>query len=334
MNRTIVLILALIVLVLWGQSALYTVDQAEFAYVTRFGEPVAVHDGATAAGLHVKWPAPIESVRRLDRRLRIVDLPTTEPLTRDPTDKEVGKTLTVDAYVCWKIPDAAAADRFLRTVGTLEQARRLLTPRINGRLTAVISNIPLTDLFGIADDARIETRSEAVRRKLLGIDRLGPADTDEPLAETILRDYGIQVVDVRLRRLNYPEAALPSIIESISERLKEKVTKIETEGSQLYTKIVEDAKYEASKIEKRAATEKRIIEGRADLEAGEIRLQADTIDTNFATFWRKIKTFQASMMKSNDVLLLSGKHPLFDLLLRPPGEEKKRPSTQPKPEQE
>ncbi len=320
----IYLIAALIVVVLWGQSALYTVDQAEFVYVTRFGEPVETFDGSTAAGLHVKWPAPIESVRRIDRRLQVIDLPATEPLTHDPNDEEVGKTLTVDAFVCWQIPDSAAADRFLRTVGTVEQARRLLAPRINGRLTAVISNVPVGDLFGPADNAQIESRAQSVRRKLLGFERLGPNDTDEPLADSVLHDYGIQIVDIRLRRLNYPEAALPSIIESISERLKEKVTKIETEGSQLYTRIVEDAKYEASKIEKRAATEKKIIQEQADLEAGEIRLKADSIDPDFARFWRKMKALQTSLSKSSDVLLLSGKHPLFDLLLRPPQEEKRK----------
>lgn len=313
-----------IVLIAWGQSCYYTVDQAEFVYVTRFGEPVFVHDGATTAGLHVKWPAPIESVRRIDRRLQVIDLPPTEPLTRDADEKGFGKTLTVDAFVCWQIPDAVAADRFLKTVGTMEQARRLLTPRINGRMTAVISNVPLTDLFGVAGDSQIESRSESIRRKLLGIERIGPNDKDEPLAETILRDYGIQIVDVRLRRLNYPEAALPSILDSISEQLNAKVTKIQTEGSQLATKIVEDAKLEASKITKRAATSKKIIEEKADRDAANIRLEPYAIDKDFAIFWKRLKTFQESMSKPGDTLLLSGKHPLFDGILRPPVNEPKK----------
>ena len=59
-------------LLLWGQSALYTVDQAEFGYVTRFGDPTVTHDGATDAGLHVKLPWPIDSVQRIDRRLQVV----------------------------------------------------------------------------------------------------------------------------------------------------------------------------------------------------------------------------------------------------------------------
>lgn len=321
MRRTY-LILVIFVLLVWGQSAFYTVDQSEFAYVTRFGDPVVIQDGSIAAGLHVKWPAPIDSVRRIDRRLQVIDLPPAEPLTRDPGDKEAGKTLTVDAFVCWQIPDAAAADRFLRTVGTMEQARRLLTPRINGRLTAVISNIPLTDLFGLATDRAIEDRSELVRRKLLGLDSIGPNDVDEQLSATILRDYGIQIVDVRIRRLNYPEAALPSIIDSINERLKDKVTKIETQGSELYTKIVEEAKREAATITKNAATEKKIAEEMADRQAAAIRLEAYSVDANFTVFWKKLKTFQDSMSRAGDMILLSSKHPLFDGILRPPVDPK------------
>jgi membrane protease subunit HflC len=310
----------LLILVLWGQTALYTVDQAEFVYVTRFGEPVAVHDGASAAGLHLKWPAPIESVRRLDRRLQSIDLPAIEALTRDTNERDVGKTLAVDAFVCWRIPDAVAADRFLRTVGTVEQARRLLTPRINGRLTALVGNVPLQELFGLATDAAIEARAESARRKLLGVERIGPNDTDEPLADAVLRDYGIQLVDVRLRRLNYPESALPSIVESIKEQRNEKVIRIETVGQQAYTKIVEDAKLKAAEIEKRAATERKIISEQADRKAAEIRLAAYAIDEKFSIFWKKLKTYQDAWSRTGDALLLSGKHPLFDLMLRPPQE--------------
>jgi membrane protease subunit HflC len=197
----------LIVLVLWWQSALYTVDQSEFVYVTRFGEPVAIRDGESDAGLHLKWPAPIESVRRIDRRFQLFDLPAIEPLTRDQKNRTVDKTLTVDAFVCWNVPDTAAADRFVRAVGSPEQARRLLTPLISGRLSAVISNMPIEDLISLADNDRIDARMEHLNRQVLGYEAIGPNDTARvPLPELARRDYGIQLVEVRLRRFNYPEA--------------------------------------------------------------------------------------------------------------------------------
>ena len=110
-------------------------------------------DGAADAGLHLKWPWPIESVQRLERRLQVFDLPPTESLTRDPQKRTVDKTLAVDAFVCWRIPDAGSVDRFIRTAGSPEQAKRLLTTRITGRLAAVVSNMPLDELVQVDDAA-------------------------------------------------------------------------------------------------------------------------------------------------------------------------------------
>src|SRR5262245_28247077 len=145
------LIAAVVLLVLWGRSAFYSVDQAEYVYVTRFGEPIVIRDGATDAGLHVKAPWPVDSVERIDRRVQSFDLPAVEVLTRDPVRRTVDTTLAVDATVTWKIPDAASADRFFRAVRTPENARKFLLPLVNGRLAAVISTIPIDDLIGVVD---------------------------------------------------------------------------------------------------------------------------------------------------------------------------------------
>jgi len=222
----------LVVLILWGQSALCTVDQAEFVYLTRFGEPIAIFDGDSAAGLHVKWPAPIESVRRIDRRLQVFDLPAIEPLTRDQKNRTVDKTLTVDAFVCWKVPDSASVDRFVRAVGSPEQARRLLSPLISGRLAAVISNMPIDDLIGLAENDRIDARMERINRQILGYEPIGPNDGSRvPLPEQTMRDYGIQLVEVRLRRFNYPEAVRASIYNRIRSERERRVTVIQSEGN-------------------------------------------------------------------------------------------------------
>jgi membrane protease subunit HflC len=113
MKYSLIIVVALVV-VLWVRTAFYTVDAAEFVYVTRFGNPVAVHDGGTNAGLHFKAPWPIDSTIRIDRRVQSFDLPAVESLTRDPTGRTVDKTIAVDVFVTWKIPDQFAADRFVR----------------------------------------------------------------------------------------------------------------------------------------------------------------------------------------------------------------------------
>ena len=318
--------LLIIPLLLWGQSAFFTVDQTEFVYRTRFGEPIEILDGSTEAGLHCKLPWPIDSVQRVDRRLQIIDLPSTESLTRDPLNKTVDKTLAVDAFLCWQIPDKQSVDRFIRTVGSPEQAKRLLIPRVTGRLAAVISNMPLDDLIQVADEASIEKRMEKIRQQLLGRAPIGTdGGNQEPLVDLALKEYGIQIVDLRLRRFNYPEVVRSSIAERIRSERNRKVADYQSEGDRLAKDIVSAAERDAAKIIADAKAQKQIIEGKADVEADEIRNQAHVKDPEFYAFLQKLKSYQSFLSDTRDVLLLSSKHELFDLLLKPPkvNEEKK-----------
>ena len=108
--------LAVVAVVVAVRLSLYTVDAAEYVYVTVLGQPVATFDGGAAengAGLKVGWPWPIQQAQRLDRRLQIFDLPEVELLTNDPTTKTIDKMLLLKAYVCWRISDAARRPRGL-----------------------------------------------------------------------------------------------------------------------------------------------------------------------------------------------------------------------------
>src|SRR5437762_9495658 len=118
MLSRILLVFAGLVLLGLAVSALFTVEATEYIYVTRFGAHAATYDGATEAGLKIKWPWPVDSVQRLDRRLHIFDLAGAELLTHDPEGQTIDKTLTISAYVCWRIADNVGVDTFLRTVAT------------------------------------------------------------------------------------------------------------------------------------------------------------------------------------------------------------------------
>ena len=125
--------LLLLPVVVWlAATTPFTVDAGEYAYVTQFGRLVAVLDGndPEQAGLHFKLPWPAQAVQRLDCRLQTFDLPEAEVLTRDPRGQTIDRTLTIDAYVCWRIDGADGADRFVRSVGSLEGGRLILAQRI------------------------------------------------------------------------------------------------------------------------------------------------------------------------------------------------------------
>ena len=297
-----------ILLVLWARTALYTVDYAEFAYVTRFGELVTTYDGGADAGLHVKYPWPVDGVLRIDRRLQSLDLPATESLTKDPTTGTVDKTLTVDAFMTWRIPDAAAADQFVRAVGTADQVKRILAPRLGGRLAAVVSGMTLDELISVKDGVDADARAERLQQLLLGDD----------LRAKVRTEYGVEIVTLRIRRLSYPEAVRNSIYERIRSERGRKVAEYENDGRKQAAEIITKAEQERRRVEADAKAEKQLIESKADVTADQLRNEAHSKDPEFYAFLQKLKAMQSALSDSRDVLLLSLNHELFKLLREPP----------------
>ena len=302
-----------VLLLLWVRSACYVVDYGEFAYVTRFGERVTTRDGGTEAGLYVKMPWPVDSVLRVDRRLQSFDLPAVEVLTRnpDPNSQAIDKTLTVDAFVTWRIPDAEAADQFIRSVGTPEQVKRILAPQFTGRLAAVVGALSLDQLIAVGTDAQADERANDLQARLLGTG-------GESIVEKVRRDYGIEIVALRLRRLSFPEAVRTSIYERIRSERGKMAAKEENKGRVEATKLLAEADRDRRKIEADARAKKTELEGKADTDADRIRNEAHARDPEFYAFLQRLKALQAVMSDSKDTLLLSLNHDLLKLMKEPP----------------
>src|SRR5947209_1839216 len=150
MRRRVAIVVSCVLLIILARLCVFTVDRTEFVYLTQFGRHVATYDGADdeQAGLHFRWPWPIQSVLRVDRRLQVLDLPAAELVTKDPRQGgTVDKTLAVDAYVVWRVPDADAVERYITRVGSVERAREILRDRFRDRLGAAIARTPLQDLI-------------------------------------------------------------------------------------------------------------------------------------------------------------------------------------------
>jgi membrane protease subunit HflC len=318
MRRIVWVIVALLVVLLLAGSVPFAVDSAEFAYVTQFGRPVETMDGATDAGLHFKLPWPIQSVQRIDRRLQMFDLPAAELPTFDPQGQTIDKMLTVDGFVCWQIADKEGVDRFIRTVGTAERARAIVGPRVSGRIGAMISKMPLDELIRVAgpnERGAVESRSENLQRQLLG-------SGAEDLRRQMREEYGIQLVDVRLRRLNYPDSVRPAIFERIRSERKRKAADYESDGDQRAREIRAAAERDAEIIRSTAQAKAELSRKQADADADRIRNEAHSKDREFYTFLQKLETYKQMIGKTSDLLLLSSKHPMFQLLLNPPSMEK------------
>jgi membrane protease subunit HflC len=317
--RTLLIIALIIVLLFVGYTCWFAVDRTEFVYLTQFGQHRQTFDGATEAGFHWKLPWPIQSVQRVDHRLQAFDLPETELLTHDAQGQTIDKTLTIGAYVCWKIADKDGVDRFIRSVGSQDAAKRILGQRISSRLGAAVGRMKVDDLISVADAGKVEQRMDRLRDQLLD----APGSPDAPTAEEPLRAlarkaYGIDIVDIRLRRFNHPSSVRGQIFERIKSERARKAMEYTTDGLQKANDITSLANREKRDIETKAQSQAERLRKEADIKADEIRNQAQSQDPEFYTFLQKLKTYQNILGGARDVLLLSSKHELFDMLLKPP----------------
>jgi modulator of FtsH protease HflC len=323
MRKLLLLIPVLLVTAGLARSALFTVDRTEFVYLTQFGRPIAIFDGAegSEAGLHVKWPWPVQSVQRLDRRLQYFDLPATEVLTSDARGPTIDKTLTVDAYVCWRIADRDGVDRFIRTIGTPERARTVLSGRVTSDLGAAIGELALDDLVSV-DSAKVDAHREALRRRLLD------GSGGEGLKQRAREEYGIELIDLRLRRTSHPSAVQDAIFQRIRSERGKKAAEHESEGAREAEQVRSNAERQVRELLARAKADELRIRGEADADADRIRNTAYLRDVEFYTFLKKLEEYQRILGDNRTILLLSTHRELFDLLFQPPkpgGETKELP---------
>jgi membrane protease subunit HflC len=256
----------------------------------------------------------VQAVQRLDRRLQTFDLPEAELLTRDRREKTIDKTITIDAYVCWRIDGPGGADRFVRTVGSVEGAQLILGQRVASELGEAVAELEQDDLVS-TDPGRVDRRRDRLRQRLL-------EGGSPSLRESAREGYGIEVVDIRLRRANHPAAVREAIFERIRSERRKKEADYESEGAKLAADIRSAADREVAQM--KADAEARAIElrGEADAEADRIRNQAQRADPRFYALLRKLEDYQKILGDGKSTLLLSTHRGMFDTLFDPPAADR------------
>jgi membrane protease subunit HflC len=296
----------------------FFVDETEYVYVTQFGEPIRLY---TSAGLGLKWP--YQSLRRFDRRLQMYEPPGREMLTEDK------ENLTFQWYVCWRIPgesfarehlQAAATDsadelspqrvqeeiehyvrRFLQSVGTNAAAERRLEERIQAAMAAEIGRTQLQQLVSLTPE---ELQLEAVAARV----------TDS-LREAAAEQFGIEVVDVRLKRFNYPEAVKPSVYAEIRSERERVAIQYRAEGASQKSKIESLADLQRQQLLSQAQREATRIRGEAEARAIEIYNAAHSKDPEFYELLKTLETYR-TILDDQTTVVLSADSPLLRLLTR------------------
>jgi membrane protease subunit HflC len=301
--------------VLLFPTLLLFVDETEFVVVERLGRITAVYDRSSQLGLHVKLPWPIETVRRFDRRLQLLSPAGREAFTRDR------KNVTVEAYLCWKVADGnstALSDRpvvkFFQGLGTIEVAETRLASRMQSILTEQIGRSELSDLLnapnseaGPADQTSpLEKISIAVRQEL----------EQRPDETSSLKDrLGIEVVDVRIRRLNLPAGNMQAVFERMRSERQKIAERYRSAGLAENRMIRSQADRRSGELLARASADAERIRGEGEAASIHILNEAHAKDPEFAELLQTLEAYK-QIFNERTTLVLSGSNSLLKLLMQ------------------
>ena len=274
--------LVVFVLLLAG-NALFVVKETERAVMLQFGELV---NNDIEPGLHVKIPW-VNTVRKFDARIQTEDSPSERFLTLEQ------KALEVDSYAKWRIVDVGQF--YVSTRGNVGTAGSLLSERIND---------------GLRDQIGARTLIEVVAGER---DELMLALTDD-LNTTTASDIGIEVIDVRVKRIDLPDDVRSSVYDRMITERNREAQELRSRGEELAIGIRADADRQAVIFEAEAYRDAERIRGEGDAQATGIYADAYSKDTEFYAFVRSLNSYKETFSSKGDVLLLDPESDYFKYL--------------------
>ncbi len=266
----------------------FTVDERELAIKLRVGQVV---EAAYEPGLKFKWPI-FETVQKFPSRILKIDDDPQEVFTLDR------QNMTVDFFVKWRIVDEVT---FYTSTGGSQQAAV-------DRLGEIIKNSVVTE-FG----KRSTREAISVERVELMRDMLALA---KPTAEGL----GIQLVDFRVKQVEFVESVRPSVYEQMRAERAQLATQTRAEGQEVAELIRSTADKDRTVILADANREGQIVRGLGDATAAEIYASAYTKDPDFYAFYRSINAYRNSIGKEGDLLVLDPDNEFFRFLNQSSGE--------------
>ena len=277
MNRIGFWISSLFVAFALISSTVFVVDQRQFGVVYALGQ---IKEVITEPGLHFKLPPPLQNVTYIDKRLLTLDSPDTEPMLTAEKQRVV-----IDWYVRWRISDPQA---YIRNVGLDEKSganqlnrvvRNAFQEEINKRTVKELLSLKREDLMA---DVKAEV-----------LDKVRGA-----------KPWGVDVVDVRITRVDYVEAITESVYRRMEAERKRVANELRSTGAAEGEKIRADADRQREITVANAYRDAQTIKGQGDAEAARIYAEAFGSDPQFAQFYRSLDAYKASFNSKSDVMVL------------------------------
>ncbi|HWT08473.1 MAG TPA: protease modulator HflC [Roseomonas sp.] len=273
MNRSVIAIGALVVIGLTAASSVFTVHQTQQVLITQLGDPIRVIE---TPGLHVKVPF-IQSVITFDRRLLDFDAPGEEVILGDQ------RRLIVDSFTRYRITDPLV---FYQTVGATEGGiRARLNSIVSSSLRRVLGNEPLlsvlsTDRTRIMGEIRTQVNTES-------------------------RQFGIEVVDVRIRRADLPEENTQAILSRMQSERERVAREARAEGAEVAQRVRAGAERERTVLLAEAQAQSDILRGQGEQEAIRIVAEAFSKDIEFFQFWRSMQAYREAFSEGHTRMVMT-----------------------------
>ena len=290
----IVLTVVLVVLLL-AMGFVFTVSETQQVIVTQFGSPKRV---IKEAGLHFKLPF-IEQVNTLEKRVLEWDGNPTQVPTLDK------KYIWVDSFARWRITDPLM---FFKTVTIEASAHGRLDDIINGAVRNKISNHPLIEAVRTSD--RPMSIMTGIDGEATGEVREVEAGRDAIVAEVLAEakqaatEFGIEIIDIRFKRINYVEEVRESVYERMITERQRIASKYRSEGEGQKLEIEGRKEKEEKQIMSQAYKEAQEIMGKADAEAIRTYAEAYAKDPEFYSFLETLTSYEENLA-TGTVLILS-----------------------------
>nr|WP_284155488.1 protease modulator HflC [Sulfuricystis multivorans] len=264
-------------------AMLFTVDQRQYAIVFQLGE---IKEVVTTPGLHFKWPL-IQNVRYFDRRILTMD--SVEPERFLTAEK---KPVLVDSFVKWRIADVH--QYYISVQGDEMLARTRLAQTVNSGLREEFGRRTVHDVVsGERDKIMAEVQKKA--------------DADA-------RQIGVEIVDVRLKRVDLPPEVSESVYRRMETERKRVANELRSQGAAEAERIRADADKQREVIIAEAYREAQKIKGEGDAKAAAIYAKAFGENPEFYAFYRSLEAYRQSFANKNDLLVVDPSAEFFKYL--------------------
>ncbi len=310
---------ALVLMVL--SNSIYVVNEYEQVIITEFGrpvgEPINSHPDRNEAGLHFKKPF-IQKVNSIEKRILEWDGPSNDMPTRDKL------FITVDTFARWRIVDPR---KYMETLRDERSALSRLDDYIGSATRSVVAKHDLIEVVR-SDKTRKPERDVAIVGDNTSIGQLPAiqygrsALTKEILlaAQPSALPLGIELIDVRFKRINYKQGVIDKIYSRMSSERKQIAERFRSEGQGEAAKIIGLKERELQTIESGAYRREQEIKGKADAKATEIYAQAYSSNGSAADFYQFVKTLDTykTTLDKDTTAIFTTDGDLFRLLKRIP----------------